>query len=513
MDADIQDYLPEGTLNLTFNKKITILDLMHHTAGFEDRLEGLKLDNVEQIRPLKETITKEQPKQVYEPGTVTAYSNYSTALAGYIIERVTGQDFIPYMNQNILKPLQMNHSTFSMVYEDQPTIKDNVSLGYRSNESSFEVMDRFISNTFPAGSLLSSAADMNHFMIAQLNYEGTAPYKIFNQTETLKQMQTHSDGVMPEALGNAHGFWEKEVNNKRIIEHGGATLGFLSELSLVPEEGLGIVLLTNSLSGVTSTVQSEIETIFLGKPSDSADLSLKKSPTDKKVVGRYRSSRRVHSTMAKFAYIIMNDDLIITENKEGGINVKIPGEKEAIPLVELKSGIYQVAQKKKNIDGKKYMYFEFDEKGQVKRIVGDYLPVTSILDTQLFNLVAFAISILGFLGSLIYLVIKFIKQKRKKKADGWSKNYTVLTAFSVVGLLVLGVGIAMIMNFLSNSLMIISSMQPLFYINCLLPIFTVGMIVWLAATWRKNEAKWLTIFLIIIGLLTTVQFYNVHLFF
>lgn len=63
LDADIQDYLPEGTLNLAFDKKITILDLMHHTAGFEDKIDGMDLENVDQLRLLKETITKEtQPK-------------------------------------------------------------------------------------------------------------------------------------------------------------------------------------------------------------------------------------------------------------------------------------------------------------------------------------------------------------------------------------------------------------------------------------------------------------------
>ncbi|WP_167364122.1 hypothetical protein, partial [Enterococcus silesiacus] len=111
---------------------------------------------------------------------------------------------------------------------------------------------------------------------------------------------------------------------------------------------------------------------------------------------------------------------------------------------------------------------------------------------QLFNFIAFGVSFVGFLGSLIYLLIKFIQQKRKKKTNGWSRNHTLLAAFSAVGLLVMMTATFMILKFVSDPVIVISSMQPLFYINWLLPIFTVGMIGWLAINWRKHDAKVLT---------------------
>lgn len=306
LDADIQDYLPEGTLNLAFDKKITILDLMHHTAGFEDKIDGMDLENVDQLRLLNETITKEtQPKQVYEPGTVSAYSNYGTALAGYIIEQVTGQDYIEYMNTSIHKQLQMENSTFSMIYDNDFTIKDNISLGYRPTQSSFERTNRFLSKLFPAGSLLSTATDMTHFTLALLNDEGKEPYKLFNQTETLKLLKTQSYSIIPETEGNAHGFWEKEVNGKRIIEHGGNTGGFSSQLSLAPEEGLGYVLLTN-VAGEATGIRGELETLLFGEASSTDDLPLKKSSNDKKVTGHYRPAKIVVSNMAKLGYITLN---------------------------------------------------------------------------------------------------------------------------------------------------------------------------------------------------------------
>lgn len=513
LDADIQDYLPKGTLNLAFDKKITILDLMNHTAGFEEKIEGMDIKNENQLKPLKETLTKEnQPKQVYEPGTVTAYSNYGANLAGYIIEQVTGQEYMEYMNQTVLKPLQMNYSTFSMIYDDEPIIKDNKSSGYLYAGSGFEKMTVDLTNDFPAGSLKSTATDMTHFMLALLNNDGKAPYNFFEQTKTLTQMQTHSYGIVPGALGNVHGFWEEEVSGKRIIGHAGNSGGFSSQLNLVPEDRLGYILLMN-LNNEATGIRNELNTLLVGKESIAADLPLKKSSNDQKVAGRYRMARQPVSTLGKVAYIIADFDMVVKANKDGGINVTSPQSKKGIVYVEVKPGIYQKIQKGSK---DKYLYFKLNDKGQVltagNGMTTDSLPV-SFLNTQLFNFIAFGVSFIAFLGSLIYLLVKFVKQKRKNKVAGWSRNYTVLAAFSTVGLLVMITAVVMILKFATNMTIVFSSMQLLYYINWLLPIFTIGMIIWLGVTWRKNEAKWLTIFLILFGLLTTLQFYNVHLFF
>ncbi|MEI5989227.1 hypothetical protein A5881_000715 [Enterococcus termitis] len=513
LDADIQEYLPKGTLNLAFDKKITILDLMNHTAGFEEKLEGMDLKNKNQLKPLKETITKEnQPKQVYEPGTVTSYSNYGANLAGYIIEQVTGQEYMKYMNQTVLKPLQMNYSTFSMIYDDQPLIKDNKSSGYLYDGSKFEKMNVDLTNDFPAGSLKSTATDMTHVMLALLNDGGKTPYNFFEQKETSKQMQAHSYGIVPGALGNAHGYWEEEVGGKRIIQHGGNSGGFSSQLNLVPEDGLGYILLTN-LNNEATGIRNELNTLLVGNEKITFDLPLKKSSNDQKVAGRYRMARQPVSTLGKVAYIIADFDMVVKANKEGGITVTSPQSKKGIYYVEVKPGIYQKIQKGSK---DKYLYFKLNDKGQVltagNGMTTDSLPV-SFLDTQLFNFITFGVSFAAFLGSLIYLSVKFVKQKRRKKVAGWSRNYTVLAVFSTVGLLVMITAVVMIFKYASNLSIVFSSMQPLYYINCLLPLFTIGMIIWLARTWRKNEAKWLTIFLILIGLITTLQFYNVHLFF
>ncbi|MGG5372760.1 serine hydrolase domain-containing protein [Enterococcus sp. AZ196] len=522
LDADIQEYLPKGTLNLTFDKKITILDLMSHTAGFEEKIEGMDLESVEQLKPLKETVTKEnQPKQIYQPGTVTSYSNYGANLGGYIIEQVTGQSYTDYMNKFIHDQLKMDHSTFSMIYDDQLIIKDNLSLGYEPDASSIKKGKRFLGNDIPAGALLSTATDMSHFMLALLNDEKEAPFSLFKQSDTLEQLKAHSYSMVPYTPGNAHGFWEKEVANKRIIEHSENTSSFSSHLGLAPEERLGYVLLTN-IGGEATGIRKELETLLYGESLPDDDLTPKKSVTDKKLVGRYRTARTMQSTMAKLSSIVFDSDIIITEDKKGGVNVKLPGETEYIQYVEVNSGIYQKVgnEQKTTIEqgglNLKHLYFEFSDDEKVFRIgfgtVADFLPVT-ILNTQRFNLIAFVLSFVSFLATLIYLLIKFIRERHKKKGTNWSKNYMFLTIFSSIGLLVWISTFFMTLKFAMNPTMIISSMKWLFYINWLLPLSTIAMSGYLVANWYKYKGKKLTVFLLLISLLTIIIFYNLNLFF
>jgi len=115
LKTDIKEYLPKDFLkHLKYDKPITMLDLMNHQAGFDET--PLNTGTGKSL----EELLKSQPAQTYEPGTVTSYSNYSTALAGYIVERISGQDFADYVHEHIFQPLGMKHTAL------KPDLSDNV---------------------------------------------------------------------------------------------------------------------------------------------------------------------------------------------------------------------------------------------------------------------------------------------------------------------------------------------------------------------------------------------------
>lgn len=129
LDTDIQDYLPEGFLkNLEYDAPITLMNLMHHNAGWEDRLIDLWYSSESDIVELGEALQKFEPRQIDKPGSVVAYSNYGTAMAAYIVELQSGQPFYKYVNEHIFKPLNMKDTSI------HPSQYDNLNVLKRRNE-------------------------------------------------------------------------------------------------------------------------------------------------------------------------------------------------------------------------------------------------------------------------------------------------------------------------------------------------------------------------------------------
>ena len=82
---------------------------MTHTPGFREVVKDLF--GSLPLMSLQEYTETHIPRQIYPPGTVPAYSNYGAALAGYIVQRLSGKPFDDYVAENIFKPLDMPHST------------------------------------------------------------------------------------------------------------------------------------------------------------------------------------------------------------------------------------------------------------------------------------------------------------------------------------------------------------------------------------------------------------------
>lgn len=124
LNRDIREYLPDNFLNnLSYDKPITILDLMNHKAGFQDTY-FIQTTDPSEIKSLDDTLSTNQPRQIYEPGQHTGYSNWGAALGAFIVERVSGMDYVDYVHENIFRPLKMDHSSISPVFDDNEWVKN-----------------------------------------------------------------------------------------------------------------------------------------------------------------------------------------------------------------------------------------------------------------------------------------------------------------------------------------------------------------------------------------------------
>jgi CubicO group peptidase (beta-lactamase class C family) len=166
LDADINTYI-DFEIRDYEGQPITMRHIMTHTTGFEEVIRDLIMsDEVENLPTLEGYLRANQPERIYAPGTVPAYSNYATALAGYVVQRVSGESFDDYLQNHIFNPLGMRNSTFVQpLPEEMRAAMSGGYLNVKDGEAQyFEVVP-----AGPAGAMSTTGADMALFMSAHLN--------------------------------------------------------------------------------------------------------------------------------------------------------------------------------------------------------------------------------------------------------------------------------------------------------------------------------------------------------
>lgn len=236
LDRDVNAYL-DFEIPPYEGKPITLRHIMTHTAGFEESVRHLISNDPEAVMPLAEHVKVALPERVFAPGTTPAYSNYATALAGYIVERASGMSFYDYMDRRIFAPAGMIRSTFRQPLSDP--LKPLMSSGYALASEKAKPFEIVI--PAPAGSLSSTGADMGRFMMAHLNDGGP-----LLQPATARMMHDTNAARLGPLNTMALGFYEQWVNGRRAIGHGGDTQWFHSYLWLFPDADIGLYISMNS---------------------------------------------------------------------------------------------------------------------------------------------------------------------------------------------------------------------------------------------------------------------------
>ncbi len=317
LNRDVNDYL-DFKIPATFDKPITMKDLMTHTPGFEETLKELFVSDAADMRPLQEYVRHHLPKQIFPPGTTPAYSNYGATLAGYIVQRVSGMPFDDYIEQNIFWPLNMHRTTFRQPLPAD--LKPLMSEGY--NQASQPAKSFEFVQAWPAGSLSTTAGDMSHYMIAHLQdgeYNGARILK----PETARLMHSRVFGLDPRLNGMAYGFYEETRNGHRIIGHGGDSQWFHSDLHLMPDDHIGFFVSYNSAGkpgfpGRTALWQGFLNRYFPYTPPPGQQVA-NAAQDAKSVAGTYWVSRRSQTNVA--AVVNSLDQARVSVNSDGTISV------------------------------------------------------------------------------------------------------------------------------------------------------------------------------------------------
>lgn len=269
LEEDIRTYLPKGFLrNLRYDKPITMLDLMNHQAGFDEAPLYMQRG-----KSLEDLLLQYQPAQSFEPGTTKAYSNYSTGLAAYIVERIFGQTFVDYVHEHIFQPLGMERTAIAQDLSDnayvqakRKEVKGYAADGSLLGDALYEV------GLYPVGRATGTLSDFQKFAQALLSRK-----TLFTRSETWTTLySTTATYPNTDIVRNAHGFWASKFG-VTVLGHGGNTNGFSSYLLLDLKDGIGQVIMTNQ--GVEEIYNDGMPELIFGKrPTASAESQKKFEP-------------------------------------------------------------------------------------------------------------------------------------------------------------------------------------------------------------------------------------------
>jgi len=247
LHADVNTYLKGFKIPATYRQPITMEHLMTHTAGFEEQPKGLAVSDPKDIQPLGTVLAQTIPARVWPPGQVWSYSNWGAALAGYIVEEVSGMPFDQYVKENIFTPLGMNNTTIEQ--PAPPQLAPNVAKTYAYNNSLgiFEQKQDMVVQLAPAGAIHSTAPDMAKFMIAHLNNGTYNNARILNTSAAQDMHRAHFTPDPYTKFGL--GFFMGNQNNESNINHAGDTYYFHTQCFLWPEHNVGLFVSYSSLGG------------------------------------------------------------------------------------------------------------------------------------------------------------------------------------------------------------------------------------------------------------------------
>ena len=363
LDRDVSGYL-DFAIPKTYPEPVTLRQLLTHTAGFEDTLKNLFVAHESDLKLLRAYLVNQMPARIFPPGKVPSYSNYGFTLAGYIVERVSGEKFERYIDNHILKPLRMTNSTFDQPLP--PELAAQMSKGYLN--AAKKPRDFEFVQAAPAGSLSTTAADMTRFMLAFLQ-DGSVDGVAILKPETVRQMETRQFELHPMISGLGLTFMEYCMNPVRVIAHGGDTVYFHSDMVLVPDAHVGYFVSYNSLGKNVDGGRGEVWRTFVnryfpipGEPKVEVDPNTAKSDGHA-VSGVYDGTRRGETTLLKILALL--GQVRVSSDKDGVLTVE--GDKnqrgELKKWKEIAPLVYS------EVDGLERIAFRRDASGTVREML------------------------------------------------------------------------------------------------------------------------------------------------
>ena len=272
LDDKVTKWIPEFKLdNKAAGEQAIIRDLLCHRIGFRTFQGDFTYWTSNLTR--KEVIEKmSHIKAVYPFRTTWGYTNAAFLTAGEIIPKATGMQWEDFVKSKIFDPLDMKNTL--ALSKDFPNAANKCSPYTKQEGKLVKIPFCQIDNLAPAGSISSSVNDMSHWIMMQLNNGNYKDKMIVPATAIAQTRVPHSilgnGGVL---FNEGHfalyglGWFLQEYCGRKIVEHTGGVNGFVTSVTLVPEDKLGIIVFTNTDQNLFyDALKWDIMDAYFGKP-------------------------------------------------------------------------------------------------------------------------------------------------------------------------------------------------------------------------------------------------------
>jgi CubicO group peptidase (beta-lactamase class C family) len=487
LHADVNRYLPPGIqIPDTFAAPITLAHLMTHTPGFEDKFSNLFALSPDALAPAETYLVSEMPTRVYAPGEIVAYSNYGAALAGYIVERVSGVPFEQYIKVNILDPLGMQHTTLAQPVPVE--LAGDAAMGYFAAPNGGMMPVEEYLPFVPAGAMSTTATDIARFMIAHLQNGRLGDVHILKEA-TAREMHQQQYTSDPSIAGLTYGFMEWRRNNQHIIWHSGGSAVFMSLFMLLPEQNVGLFVSYNAMHA--GDARTEFRQAFLDRyyPLSETVRQLVADARERLdlVAGPYREGHWAYTTADRLMFALSRAQVVIPNQDR---TVTFRGSR----YVEVEPFLFR------EVDGQTTLVFHTDERGRVTHAFQDFEPHEAYIKMAWYETMGFRLAVLGvcvalFLSALAGWPVAALINRRAggtgtAECRPRQARRLVMVIVTLYLLFPISAGVAGVVIALKNPLKVMSSFSSMLAVALAFPVaaavLTIGAAVFTGLAWRDR---------------------------
>ncbi|MDO5292783.1 MAG: serine hydrolase [bacterium] len=450
LQANIFTYLPEEFSKelegkLISDTPITMMHLINNTAGFEETGFDIAVSDTDDLDlTLKAALLSTMPQQIYAPGEVMTGSSYCSALAGYIVECVTGMEFSTYVQQNIFEKVGMTSTTMLANTKNVPAINNKKAVPYGlGNGGEFRQVEYMYSNLYPSGAAVTNGNDFAKFIQAYIQPKDEDSKLL--KADTIKKMFEKTYSINENARGQGIGFYEYPSDKMTAYYHEGTSNGYSSMMTIVPDSNFGVGVLCNSsvssefmygLMNLLLIDENQKVTVTQGEPVTSPSL-------DDFTNLSFTGSKRAYNNVLQFVGYFGNcssftkgdDNTIVLDNKK---------YKQVKPYVFEYAGTTNAEQESILTETvAKNIYFGHDEKGEITKWsygctgAGEFVVDSSTSAQSNLSLAILVIMLAGVLCAIMFstnLVLTAIDMIHKKPILNTPKGAFRISTFLFVGL-------------------------------------------------------------------------------